>query len=84
MNVDNGAIFTQCVYDVDNHYVDLTLRPVLGKGAAILKHFLTNAYILRLTESSNDEKMDREIELFLTKADLGEVIDRLTKVLENE
>ena len=82
MNVDNGAIFTQCVYDVDNHYVDLTLRPVLGKGSAILKH--SNAYILRLTDTSNDEKTDREIELFLTKADLGMVIDHLTKVLENE
>jgi len=63
-------IFSSCVYDVDNRYVDMYIRPVY-KGSFMLT-------------VSNTENTDSEIELYLTKEDLKLVIDRLTEVLENE
>ena len=75
MNIDRSAIFSHCVYDVDNRYVDLTLRP-----AAVY----SGAFMLTMTDTSNNAEMDMLIELFLTEEDLKKVIERLTKVLENE
>jgi len=72
MNIDEGAIFQQCVYDADNRFVDLTLRPV----------FNSDAFTLTMTDTSNDEYLDMLIELYLTRENLKTVIDRLTKVLE--
>ena len=74
MNINHGAIFQQCVYDADNRCVDLTLRPV----------FNSRAFTLTMTDTSNDEELDMMIELYLTEENLKKVIDRLTKVLENE
>ena len=74
MNINHGAIFQQCVYDADNRFVDLTLRPV----------FNSRAFTLTMTDTSNDEELDMMIELYLTEENLKKVIDRLTKVLENE
>ena len=71
--IDN-VIFTRCEYDADNRYIDLFLKPVIDK----------KAFILSLTDTSNDEACDVSIKLFLTKSDLGMVINRLIKVLENE
>lgn len=65
-------IFSQCVYDVDNRYVDLEIR-TLFDGAA---------FMLTLSDTSDDEESNEEIELYLTKEDLKNVIDRLTEVLE--
>ena len=73
MNIDS-VIFTRCEYDADNRYIDLFLKPVIDK----------KAFILSLTDTSNDETCDVNIKLFLTTADLGMVINRLIKVLENE
>ncbi len=75
MNIDYSAIFSQCVYDADNRFVDLTLRP-----AAVY----SGAFMLTMTDTSNDAEMDMMIELYLTEENLKKVIDRLTKVLENE
>ena len=72
MNTDKSAIFSECVYDVDNRYVDLRIQSALG-----------NSFVLTMTDTSNEEEFNTEIELFLTKEDLKIVIDRLTKVLEN-
>jgi len=72
MNIDKSAIFSQCVYDVDNRYVDLRIQSALG-----------NSFVLTMTDTSNEEEFNTEIELFLTKENLRLVIDRLTKVLEN-
>ncbi len=72
MNVDEGAIFTQCVYDVDNRFVDLTLRPV----------FDGQAFMLTVTDTSDHEETNTEIEVYLTRENLKLVIDRLTGVLE--
>jgi len=74
MNIDRSAIFSQCVYDVDNRYVGLTLRP----DAAY-----SRAFMLTMTDTSNDAEMDMLIELFLTEGDLKNIIDRLTWVLKN-
>jgi hypothetical protein len=71
MNIDKSAIFSQCVYDVDNRYVDVRIEPAFG-----------NSFVLTMTDTSNEEELDTEIELFLTKENLKIVIDRLTKVLE--
>jgi hypothetical protein len=71
MNIDKSAIFSQCVYDVDNRYVDVRIEPAFG-----------NSFVLTITDTSNEEELDTEIELFLTKENLKIVIDRLTKVLE--
>lgn len=65
-------IFSHCVYDVDNRYVDLEIR-TLFDGAA---------FMLTLSDTSDDEESNEEIELYLTKEDLKNVIDRLTEVLE--
>ncbi len=75
MNIDHCAIFQQCVYDADNRFVDLTLRPA-GLNS--------RAFTLTMTDTSNDAEMDMMIELYLTEENLKKVIDRLTKVLENE
>lgn len=63
-------IFSSCVYDVDNRYVDMYIRPVYK-----------SSFMLTV---SNTENTGSEIELYLTKEDLKLVIDRLTAVLENE
>jgi hypothetical protein len=70
MNIDKSAIFSQCVYDVDNRYVDLSLLPAFG-----------DSFMLSMTDTSNDEQHDTEIEIFLTRENLKTVIDRLTEVL---
>ncbi len=75
MNIDHGAIFQQCVYDADNRYVDLTLRPDTA---------YSRAFTLTMTDTSNNAEMDMMIELYLTEENLKKVIERLTKVLENE
>ena len=75
MNIDHGAIFQQCVYDADNRFVDLTLRPDAT---------YSRAFMLTMTDTSNNAEMDMLIELYLTEEDLKKVIERLTKVLENE
>ena len=71
MNIDKSAIFSQCVYDVDNRYVDLRIQSALG-----------NSFVLTMSDTSDEEEFNSEIELFLTKENLKIVIDRLTKVLE--
>jgi len=75
MNIDYGTIFQQCVYDADNRFVDLTLRPAAVNSGA---------FMLTMTDTSNNAEMDMMIELYLTEENLKKVIDRLTKVLENE
>jgi hypothetical protein len=71
MNIDKSAIFSQCVYDVDNRYVDLRIQSALG-----------NSFVLTMSDTSNEEELDTEIELFLTRENLKIVIDRLTEVLK--
>ena len=75
MNIDHGAIFQQCVYDADNRFVDLTLRPDAT---------YSRAFTLTMTDTSNNAEMDMLIDLFLTKDDLKNIIDRLTWVLNNQ
>ena len=72
MNIDEGAIFSQCVFDVDNRFVDLTIREVF-EGAA---------FMLTATDTSDHEENNTEIEVYLTRENLRLVIDRLTRVLE--
>ena len=71
MNIDKSAIFSQCVYDVDNRYVDLRIQSALG-----------NSFVLTMSDTSDEEEFNSEIELFLTRENLKIIIDRLTKVLE--
>lgn len=66
-------ILSKCVYDVDNRYVDLSIRSVYGN----------EAFFLVLSDTSDDQESDTEIELYLTKEELKLVIDRLSKELEN-
>ena len=68
-------IFSQCVFDVDNRYVGMSIRPALP---------ITDGgpFILILSDRSNIEDTDCEFELYLTRDDLKLIIDRLTEVLE--
>lgn len=66
-------IFSKCVYDVDNRYVDLSIRSV----------YSNEAFFLVLSDTSDDQESDTEIEMYLTKEDLKLIIDRLSKELEN-
>jgi hypothetical protein len=75
MNIDKTAIFSQCVYDGDNRYVDLHLRYALATN---------DCFILSMSDTSKDEEYDTVLELFLTKENLKIIIDRLTEVLEND
>ena len=75
MNIDHGAIFQQCVYDADNRFVDLTLRPDAT---------YSRAFTLTMTDTSDNEEYDMLIDIFLTKDNLKDVIDRLTWVLNNQ
>ncbi len=67
----NENIFSRLVYDVDNRYVDLCIRKVYDG----------EAFILTMTDTSNDENSGSEIELYLTRENLKLVINRLTKEL---
>ena len=69
--MDESVIFSQCVYDADNWFVDLSIRPRPDD----------NAFILKLTDTSNDKVSDSEINLCLTRVDLRTVITRLTNIL---
>jgi hypothetical protein len=73
MNIDKSAIFSQCVYDVDNRFVDVRIEPTFG-----------DSFMLIISDTSDAEELDTEIELFLTRENLKIVIDRLTEVLEND
>jgi len=75
MQIDRSAIFSQCVYDVDNRYASLTLRPDSA---------FSSAFMLTMTDRSDHEEYDMLIDIFLTKDDLKDVIDRLTWVLNNQ
>jgi hypothetical protein len=43
---------------------------------------LGNSFVLTMSDTSDEEKFNTEIELFLTKENLKIIIDRLTKILE--
>ena len=70
--MDESVIFSQCVFDVDNHYVDLTLNPTPD----------SRAFTLTMFDSSNDSASNIEIKLHLTRVDLRTVINRLTNILD--
>ena len=67
----NEQILSQCVYDVDNRYVSMYIRPGFGGG-----------FILKMDDTSDDENSDEEIYMFLTKDDLKTIIDCLSKRLK--
>jgi hypothetical protein len=69
----NKNIYSQCVYDVDNRYVDMHIR-TLNED---------KAFMLTLTDTSNNKESDSEIELYLTTEDLKLIIDRLTSEIED-
>jgi hypothetical protein len=67
----NEQILSQCVYDVDNRYVSMYIRPGLGGG-----------FILKMDDTSDDENSDEEVEMFLTNDDLKTIIDCLSERLK--
>ncbi len=68
----NETILSRIVYiDVDNRYV-VSIRTSFGG----------DAFILTMSDTSDDEESDSEIELFLTRKDLQLVIDRLSEALK--
>ena len=70
--MDESVIFSQCVFDVDNRYIDLTLNPT----------FDGRAFTLTMHDASNDKVSDAEIKLHLTRVDLRTVVNRLTNILD--
>jgi glycine cleavage system regulatory protein len=71
MNEQEVFSFSRCVYDVDNRYVDISLRKVGDE-----------AFVLMMSDTSNDEQFDQEIDVHLTATDLKHIIEHLTKALE--
>ena len=72
--IDTEQIYSQCVYDVDNRYVDLRLKSC--------GYCYMGSFWLIMSDTSNDPKLDQEISIFLTPDDLREVIASLTEALE--
>ena len=68
-------ILTQCVYDVDNHYVDLSIMDAYDDGKAFL-------LILNESRDDTDDNWDNTIDMYLTREDLQFIIDQLTQVLQ--
>jgi hypothetical protein len=58
---------------VDGRYIDMEIRPING-----------GSFMLKMSDTSNEEEFDTEIEIHLTKEDLKKVIDRLSEVLQDE
>ena len=71
MNEQEVFSFSRCVYDVDNRYVDISLRKVGDE-----------AFVLMMSDTSNDEQFDQEIDVHLTAIDLKHIIEHFTKALE--
>jgi glycine cleavage system regulatory protein len=71
MNEQEVFSFSRCVYDVDNRYVDLSLRKVGNE-----------VFVLIMSDTSNDEQFDQEIDVHLTATDLRHIIEHFTKALE--
>jgi len=64
-------LLSKCVYDVDNRYVDLSIRDVGDDGKLFVLILNVNA----------DDVADIEVDMYLTREDLQLVIDQLTEVL---
>ncbi len=71
MNEQEVFSFSRCVYDVDNRYVDFSLRKVGNE-----------AFVLMMSDTSNDEQFDQLIDVHLTATDLRHIIEHFTKALE--
>lgn len=67
------TLYSECIYDVDNRYIDLEISPSWHE----------QAFVLSMRDSSINEDTDSEIKMFLSKDTLKIVIDRLTEVLED-
>jgi len=67
-------LLSKCVYDVDNRYVDLSIRDVRDDG---------KLFVLILNENA-DDVADIEVDMYLTREDLQLVIDQLTEVLRKK
>jgi hypothetical protein len=65
-------LLSKLVYDVDNRYVDLSIRDVGDDG---------KLFVLMLNENANDVA-DVEVDMYLTREDLQLIIDKLTQVLQ--
>jgi hypothetical protein len=65
MNEREVFSFSRCVYDVDNRYVDLSLRKVGDE-----------AFVLEVSDTSNDEQFDQEIDVHLTATDLRHILEK--------
>ena len=74
MMIDTEQIYSQCVYDVDNRYVNLRLK---SYGVS-----QSGSFSLSMTDTSDDPKFDKEISIFLTPGDLREVIASLIEASE--
>ncbi len=67
------TLYSECVYDVDNRFVDLEIRP----------SYSGQTFVLSLRDSSLYKDNDSEIRMFLSSDTLKSIIDRLTEVLED-
>lgn len=70
-------LHTECVYDVDNHYINLEIEPANWYSHA------PRAFILKILETS-DEFKEKKTRVYLRRDDLESIIKDLTKLLEAE
>ena len=64
-----NTVLSKCIYDVDNHYIDLLCQKT------------KRGYTLRVVESS--KTLHEELEMDLSENDIRKVIQNLQEMLDN-
>lgn len=70
-------LHSECVYDVDNHYINLEIEPANWYSHA------PRAFILKVLETS-DEFKEKKTKVYLRRDELERIIKDLTTMLDDE
>jgi hypothetical protein len=72
-NPIEGTIFSQCIVDVDNRYVDISLTPN--------KLYQNQVFLLKVSDTSSNGSGDIIVELLLTRSQVELIAHRMQSML---